>query len=232
MAAAVPDLATLLAAAARGGQGLGALPPDRCAAALGLDGLTISLVNRSGLELVWNDPADAVGITFEDVQYTLGEGPTHEAAAVGEAVVVPDLHALPDGRWPALLPAVRGLGIRAVHSLPLRLGAIRLGALTGHHATPVRLGRRQVADALTLAETATLILLTPEGTRDMGSDHPLPLHRALIHQAAGVLTVRFGIPIDQALVRLRAYAFAHDRPILDVAHEIVHRRSSPDNSPK
>ncbi|MEV5979112.1 ANTAR domain-containing protein [Streptomyces sp. NPDC052114] len=225
MPAAVPDLPRLLAEATTAGRGLTALSPTACASALGLDGLAISLLSGSGLELVWHDPADAVGLAFEDLQYTLGEGPTHDATDTGETVVVPDLRALPKARWPALVPAVRGLPIRAVHSLPLQLGTIRLGALTGHRATAARPTPEGMADALALADVATLILLTPEGADDMAGDGPPPLHRALVHQAAGFLTVRLGIPIDQALVRLRAYAFTHDRPILDVAHDVVHRRS-------
>ncbi|ARX84173.1 hypothetical protein SMD44_03611 [Streptomyces alboflavus] len=230
MPAPVPDLTTLLAAATKAGQGFTALPAARCAAALGLDGLTISLFNKGGLELVWHDPADSVGTAFEDLQYTLGEGPTCDAARTSEPVMVPDLRALPEQRWPALLPAAREQPIRAVFALPLHLGAIRLGALTGHHSSPGRLTRGQMTDALALAETATLILLTPEGTDDMGTHNLLPLHRALIHQAAGALTVRLDIPIDQALARLRAYAFTHDRTILDVAHDVVHRQSRLDNS--
>ncbi|MFD0415927.1 GAF and ANTAR domain-containing protein [Streptomyces sp. NPDC127108] len=226
-----PDLTTLLTAATGASQGLAALPPASCAAALGLDGLTISLLNKAGLELIWHDPADTAGIAFEDLQYTLGEGPTGDAARTGELVIVPDLRALPEDRWPALLPAARRLPLRAVFALPLHLGAIRLGALTGHRAAPGRPTRRHMSDALALAEAATLILLTPEGTRDISSDNPLPLHRALIHQAAGAITVRLGIPIDQALARLRAYAFTHDRPLLAVAHDVVHHESHLDNSP-
>ncbi|WJV48107.1 GAF and ANTAR domain-containing protein [Streptomyces flavofungini] len=222
MPAPVPDLTALLTAATHTSQGLAALPPAVCADALGVDGLTISLLDKRGLELIWYDPADTAGTAFEDLQYTLGEGPACDAARTGEPVVVPDLRTLPEHRWPALLPAVRALPVRAVFALPLHLGAIHLGALTGHRSAPGHPTRAQMADALALAEAATLILLTPAGTSDLSGHNPLPLHRALIHQAAGVITVRLDIPIDQALARLRAYAFTHDRPILEVAHDVVH----------
>ncbi|MEV0261157.1 GAF and ANTAR domain-containing protein [Streptomyces sp. NPDC050617] len=231
MPAAAPDLAALLATATEAGQGLAALPPAACAHALGLDGLAISLFNRAGLELVWYDPADTAGMAFEDLQYTLGEGPTCDAARTGEPVIVPDLHALPDHRWPALLPAARDQSVRAVYALPLHLGVIRLGALTGHRGTPARPTRGQMADALALAEAATLIVLTPQGADGLSRHNPQPLHRALIHQAAGALTFRLHIPIDQALTRLRAYAFTYDRPLLDVAHDVVHHRSRLDQPP-
>lgn len=225
MSAHVHDIGSLLAEAATVSQGLDALAPDRCAAAVGLDGLAISLLNRSGLELVWHEAADTLGAALEDLQYTVGEGPTLDAARTGEPVLVPDLQSVPERRWPALLSAARPHPLRAVFALPLHLGAIRLGALTGHRATPGPLSRRQMSDTLALADAATAILLTPDGTHDMGQDSPLPLHRALIHQAAGALTVRLDLPIDQALARLRAYAFTHDRPILDVADDVIHHHS-------
>lgn len=231
MLADVPDIPALLAAAAQGGKGLSELRSGLCAAAIGLDGLTIALLDHSGLELIWYDPADTTGVSFEDLQYTLGEGPTLDAVRTGEAVLVPDLRAVPEHRWPALLPASRHRLPGAVHAVPLDLGAIRLGALTGHRATPGSLTRHQMSHFLALAEGATAILTTPDGTNDMGSDNSLPLHRALIHQATGALTVLLDIPIDQALARLRAYAFTHNRPLMDVAHDVVHHRSRLEDDP-
>jgi AmiR/NasT family two-component response regulator len=65
----------------------------------------------------------------------------------------------------------------------------------------------------------------------MSSSNPLPLHRALIHQATGALTVLLGVPLDEALARLRAYAFTHNVPLMDVARDVVHNGSDLDGSP-
>lgn len=231
MPADAPDIPALLAAALRAGQGLTALSPALCASALGLDSLTLCLLSRSGLELLWYDPADTAAIAFEDLQYTLGEGPTPDAARTGEPVLVPDLHTVPENRWPALLPATCHELPRAVHAVPLTLGAIRLGALTGHRTTPGSLTGPQMSHLLALAEGATMILTTPEGIHDLRSDQPLPLHRAVVHQATGALTVRLGIPADQALTRLRAHAFTHNRPLHEVAHDVVHQQADLDTPP-
>lgn len=225
-----PRLEHLLASAAGHPRGLAALPAARCAAALALDGLTISLFDHSDLELVWCDETDRAGIALEDLQYTLGEGPTREAAHRGLPVIVSDLLTEPAHRWPALLAATRHGSVRAVLSLPLHLGVIRMGALTGHRSTPGRPTRSRMTDALALAETATSLLLAPGGTRDIGGHTELPLHRALVHQAAGALSSRLGIPVGDALARLRAYAFTHDRPVLDVAQDVVHRRARLDDA--
>jgi hypothetical protein len=47
---------------------------------------------------------------------------------------------------------------------------------------------------------------------------------AEIHQAAGMLTVQLGTPIAEAFIRLRAYAVAAHRPVLDVSRDIIGRR--------
>jgi hypothetical protein len=54
---------------------------------------------------------------------------------------------------------------------------------------------------------------------------PLELgrHRAEIDQATGMLTEQLGVSIDEAFVRLRAYAYAHDRRLVDVARDLVSR---------
>ncbi|GGV59017.1 GAF and ANTAR domain-containing protein [Streptomyces spectabilis] len=231
MFADATDIPGLLATAIRTDDGLSALSPRACAAALGLDSLTLCLLNQSGLELVWYDPADTAAIAFEDLQYTLGQGPTPDAARTGEPVLVPDLDRVPEHRWPALLAATHSPLPRAVQAVPLDLGAVRLGVLTGHRTTTGPLTRQQMSHLLALAEGAITLLTTPHGANDMSSNNPLSLHRALIHQATGALTVLLDIPIDQALARLRAYAFTHDLPLLDVAHEVVHHQANLDKPP-
>ncbi|MFF3490500.1 GAF and ANTAR domain-containing protein [Streptomyces sp. NPDC002795] len=228
MSADSSDIPALLTAATHSGHGLSALAPASCAHVLGLDSITLCLMNTSGLELVWYDPSHTAGIAFEDLEFTLGEGPTHDTVRTGEPVLVPDLHTVPEERWPALLPAARHSPPRAVHAVPVNLGATRLGALTGHRAAPGPLTRPQMSSLLALAEGTVTILTTPEGIHDMRADQPLPLHRAVVHQATGALTVHLGVPLDQALIRLRAYAFTHNRPLHDVAHDVVHRYATLD----
>lgn len=44
---------------------------------------------------------------------------------------------------------------------------------------------------------------------------------AEIHQAAGMLAVRLGVSVGEALVRLRALAYAKGRALADVARDVV-----------
>ncbi len=52
-----------------------------------------------------------------------------------------------------------------------------------------------------------------------------------IDQATGMLTVQLGVPVTQAFVRLRAYAYCEDRRLADVASDIVARQLRLDPDP-
>jgi len=45
-----------------------------------------------------------------------------------------------------------------------------------------------------------------------------------VHQATGMILVQLGVSAEIAFARLRAYAYAHDRRLGDVAREVVERR--------
>ena len=45
----------------------------------------------------------------------------------------------------------------------------------------------------------------------------------IVHQAAGMVAAQLDFSVGQALVRLRAYAFANDRSLSEVAKDVVER---------
>jgi hypothetical protein len=57
-----------------------------------------------------------------------------------------------------------------------------------------------------------------------GQSPDLALHRAEIDQATGMVTLQLGVGVAEAFASLRAYAYAHDRRLADVASDIVARR--------
>jgi len=85
-----------------------------------------------------------------------------------------------------------------------------------------------VARALrfTTAETAALMMLglriEPDGQG--GWLDPAVAHRAEIHQAAGMVSVQLDLSTAQALARMRAHAFVHNRLLIQVALDVVARR--------
>jgi hypothetical protein len=48
--------------------------------------------------------------------------------------------------------------------------------------------------------------------------------RREVHQASGMVAAQLRIDVDDALVVLRAHAFAHGRSVRDVAGDVVERR--------
>ena len=98
---------------------------------------------------------------------------------------------------------------------------------------------RQLGDLLILADAATVMLLgsanghaeNGDGAGLDGQAPDLALHRAEIDQATGMLTVQLGVTAGEAFARLRAYAYAQDRRLADVAGDIVARRLRLDPDP-
>jgi hypothetical protein len=86
----------------------------------------------------------------------------------------------------------------------------------------------QADDSLAVADVLAQTMLTiqslsqPDVLADELSD--VGAHRAEVHQASGMLAVQLGIGVAEALVRLRAHAYASDRPVAAVADDIVGRR--------
>ncbi len=221
------DLETVLARlhrAASDGQHLGAVTSLRIAALLGLDAVTIDLINSTGsLELVWCDPADGPGPELDNLQYTLGDGPTLEAAHQGYTVSESDLAATDQARWPLFLPAAMRFPARAVVAAPLQVRGGTLGALTGYRAAPGAMTASQTRDFHRVRH-ALLPLLVRSAPILATGDSGLRHYREEVRQAAGFLAVTLAIPPDQALARLRAYAFRHDRSLTDLARDALSRR--------
>ncbi|MFD7713546.1 ANTAR domain-containing protein [Streptomyces sp. NPDC059785] len=208
--------------AGRTGEGLTGFSASAIAPRVGADSLTLTLVSaRGALELLWADPDDPIGPPLEDLQYTLGEGPTVDAAHGAAPVTVTDLHDTP--RWPALIEAVpRTTAARAVAAVPLRLGVIAPAVLTAYRTAPDPFTPDCLATLTVLAQTLLRPLLdTPAERLRLPTPGAYDLLRAEVHQAAGMTSVHLHVPIDQALLRLRAHAWTHDQLLRDVAHAVV-----------
>jgi len=209
----------------------GAWPVARLCAAcpriLGVDGAGIMLMSgdipRGSL-----GTTDEVSQQIEDLQYTLGEGPCVDACRQDEVVAEPDLARPVPRRWPAFTPPVLRAGVRAVFAFPLRIGTVRLGVLDSYRDRPGPLSGEQHADALVVAGVAARWVLeaqagAPPGTVAGELEAGADFHFA-VHNAAGMVSVQQDISVTDALIRLRAYAFTHDRSLTEVAQDVVGRR--------
>jgi hypothetical protein len=165
---------------------------------------------------------------LEDLQHTLGEGPGIDAEESGRPVMEPDLARPRLARWVAFGPAALTAGASALFSFPLRLGAVRLGALTLHEPSAGRLTDGQHADALTMAGVMFNAILTMQSGAPAGTLSPdlktLIDYRAEVHQASGMVSVQLGVSVGEALVRIRAHAYVTERPLAEVSADVVGRR--------
>jgi hypothetical protein len=195
-----------------------------CARALPVSGVGLALMTDDG-------PAGTVAATdgsallLEDLQFTLGEGPCVDASGSGRPVLEPDLAATALRRWPAFADSALAAGVAAVFAFPLRVGAIRVGVLDLYRDSPGVLTSGELADALSFADAATLLLLH-EQTRgsDDGQQGNAPSvfdDRAEVHQATGVISVQARVGLAEALLLLRARAYADQRPTGEVARDVL-----------
>ena len=171
--------------------------------------------------------SDRTAAEFAELVLTLGEGPSVDALADGP-ILVADITDVDCGiRWPAFTDAAIAGGVRAVFSLPLQVGAVRLGVMDLYRDKPGALDGSQLADALMLADTACALLLDGRIERPRsGRNVPARAgpHHPEVHQATGMISVQLGVSIAVALTRLRAYAYANERRLRDVAADVVARR--------
>jgi hypothetical protein len=190
--------------------------------------------------------SDPVSEQLAELQLTLGEGPCHDVLASAAPVLVSDIDDEESSRrWPTFTAEAGQLGARAVFAFPLAIGAIRTGTMGLYRSRPGPLTRAQLGDSLLLADAATVLLLdgassdgdgdgTADGAGLDGQAPALAAHRAEVDQATGMLTVQLGVTAAEAFARLRAYAYAQDRRLADVAGDIVARRLRlhPDPAPE
>ncbi len=181
----------------------------------------MSLDGSDGVAAASNDRCKAL----VELEFTTGEGPSHDAFSRRKPVLIPDLRATDGPRWPGYASAAVAAGACAVFAFPLHVGAAGLGVLELFVDKPGSLPEDDLAMALMFAQIATEVLLdarmiTPEG--ELNPDLASALaYRAEIYQAQGMLMVSLGVGLAEALVRMRAHAFSEDRPLIEVAHEII-----------
>ncbi|GAA2593250.1 GAF domain-containing protein [Dactylosporangium fulvum] len=194
------------------------------ARALSASGVGMSLMASDGVHgmAAASDPNTA---RIEELQFTFGEGPCIDAAAAGRPVLVPDLADGAMRRWPVYATAVLDAGIRAVFAFPLQVGAARLGVLDVFRTSSGAMSRPELGQALAFADQVVMTLLDgQERTTGVDELDEAFEHRAQLFQAQGMVMVQLGIPLAEALARIRAHAYAADRPLSEVAADIVARR--------
>jgi hypothetical protein len=175
--------------------------------------------------------SDPTARLFAELQFDANEGPGLQALERRRPVLVTDVRDAAVS-WPgfAMLASSHGLG--AVFSFPLQEGAASFGVLELYDARPRRLTGAELARAVALAHIATRFLLDrggSGGTPDLEPDVSTSMERAVVYQAQGMVMVDLGVTLGEAMVRMRARAFAHGMSLDELARRIVHDGESADS---
>lgn len=172
--------------------------------------------------------AGQFGAQIAELENSLGEGPVFDLVEQRRAVSVPDLRAAEENRWPHLREAALEAGVHAIHSFPLHLGAIHLGAFEIYSVTPGNLEEAALSDCYAIADlTTSTLLFLQAGLADSQFADLLSTSdsdRLRIHQATGMVAEMLNCPITDALARMRAHAFSHSVSLYEVSTQVVERR--------
>jgi ANTAR domain len=196
---------------------------DAAAISLVFDGASSGTLGSSG----------APARTYDELQFTLGEGPCLDSVSFRTPVLVADLADPDEARWPIYGPALLSHQIRGVFAMPVLVAGEHVGALDLFRAEPGDLKGDFFAGAIVAAELAGVPLLDVmnddllAAVNDPESNAWTELHalsRAEVSQATGMLVAQLGVEPAEALVRLRAHAYATGRSSTDVARDILDRR--------
>ncbi|BBY17831.1 GAF domain-containing protein [Mycolicibacterium litorale] len=200
------------------------------------DGVSLILLSdsRNSRELVF--ATDGLAQRLDEVQFALGEGPCLASYATGLPQCITD--SAHDDRWAMFCREAARLGVNAVFSFPVSVGSHAVGVLELYRREALGLSTDEYDAALGCAAAIGAVI---GATYARWSHRPVdvenldgaalsalseadPFTRSHVHDAARVVSEQVGVSISQVLVMMRAYAFAHDLRVTDVADDILDRR--------
>jgi len=217
---------------------------------LGMDAACVSLIVGGSYRGVL-EVTDPVLRRIEASQFALGVGPCLDAADRGVPVLLPDFATEAGSRWPVLAGQLASLTVPpqvgAFYAFPLSCGEERLGALAMYRREPARLPSDVLAAATALARLAALVLVCtpvtdpdlvePELVRHAGHGpgsaaettwvETVLRDQTVVELAVGIVMAGLGVHSEPALARLRAYAFAIGKDLVEVADELTSHRLHP-----
>ena len=191
-------------------------------------------VAGAGITIMGGDQAGPICVSdssiaaLEDLQYTISEGPCRDAFKSGRSVHAPRMDRVAWMRWPSFVDLAQASGFGAAFAYPLLAPGVTVGVLTLYQRIEGQLSAAQQDDSVALAEVLTETVLSlqddaPVGTLAAGLEAAVK-YRAEIYQASGMAAIQLSIATSEALLRIRAHAFANDLSVAEVAAQIVSRR--------
>ncbi len=201
---------------------------------LGVSGASISVGSYGGRQSSICS-SDATVARAEALQFQLGEGPRWDALSSRVPVFATDLNAGTEERWPMLVDGMRGLGIQSIFAFPMLMGAALVGVVDLYSTTPRSVDKEFIAKASLRAGRVAMGAVQRalrSATDPASEESPMaPALRREVHQATGMIIAQLDVSATAAFARLQGHAFATERPIDDIAHEVVMGRLAFDDLP-
>ncbi|MGN6752898.1 MAG: GAF and ANTAR domain-containing protein [Intrasporangium sp.] len=193
----------------------------------------LDLLDAASAGLVLDDHEGTLGVlacssddakALELLELQSREGPCYKAFFTGDEILVDDMDAM-EQEWPAFVPAARSLGITTAAAVPLLLAGETIGALNLFRTEARSFSRRDLQLARLLCSVATVGIVHDRRQRDH-DQLTRQLQSALesrvcIEQAKGVIAARAGVNVTAAFEMLRSAARASQRPLTELAADIV-----------
>jgi hypothetical protein len=189
----------------------------------GFDLAGISTVDRDGTATT-RAVSDPLVMKFDQLQYSLGEGPCLDALGAAHVVAVP--HIRHEQRWPQYVPEVVKLGLRSQMAVKLSLdgrgtlGGVNLYSTISDDIEP---------EAESITELFAIHAATTLGSVIQTEQLNQAMHtRKVIGQAIGILMERYDIPEDNAFRFLVRASQSDNIKVRDIAQRIVDQINGPD----
>ena len=205
---------------------------EACVVLLDIDAAAISLV-FDGANSGTLGSSGARARIYDELQFTLGEGPCLDSVLQRIPILIVDLGDPEEARWPAYRPAMLAHEIRGVYAIPVVVAGEFVGALDLFRARPGPLLAADLAGAVAAAELAAIPVLDlldgdlQAAVTDPNSNAWAELNkltRAELSQAIGMLVAQLEVEPALALILLRGHAYASGRSVTDIARDILDRR--------
>ncbi len=195
---------------------------------LKVDGAGVMLEDDTG-ELRFVSASNDTLRMIEEFQVNTGQGPCVMAYETGQPVVADDLTG--DTPFPAFAEVALAEGMAAVHSFPMLMEDIRVGALNLYRSTPGPLPPEGMDMGQLFADMATTYLFSARRhdrlTRQIEGLRNAMQENGVVDQAKGVLIHTYGLQDREAFALLRRTARRARMRVLDVSADLMAGKIEP-----
>jgi len=186
-----------------------------CARLLDISDITISFFGVSD-QLILSASSDDAR-TLDEWEFALQEGPCIDAGMNGTSQTA-ETAPSNTNPWPRLSAKAHAIGYQSIGGVPLRAGGTTFATLNlqDRHST---ISPETLADAEQIAMELAPLVIGSLSQQPLSLDHTA--EHDSFHQATGMVMAQMGIDAGSAADVLRAYAWSHDRQLVDIAAEVV-----------